>query len=328
MCSWPAVGDSTPRWSIAVLLQRSPEAMEQTLLSVLENAPAAAEVLLVLDQRYDDPYELEGEVRFVRAGRRASWSRCANAALAAARGQWLQLLPAGARVTPQWCQWLEHLPPGASPGAVALGIDQTSEAEQVPSRQTEPADHPAFLDQQPQWDPWHPGRIAEQLSRFGQAGAALFFHRESVLRAGGWRMGLATPWAEVELVHRLLQQGHPLALAPDCTIQLPGPAASRSALGRGWYRRRLRLAVHSPLRAVWEAAAGFPGLLLALAARPHQAGETLLEALGGLSAWLTYPVLRPELPPAGAFAQANATVPLKKPDQGKAAPCQGRRKAA
>ncbi len=291
MRSLSAVNDSTLQWSIAVLLQRSPERMERTLLSVLENLPPASEVLLVLDGEYEDPYQLEGEVRFVRARRRASWSQCANAALAAARGKWLQVLPAGAMVEPGWCDWLLHLPRGATPGAVVPQMRVRHRG--APAQESESDGSEASLP----LEPWHPCRLARALSGAGIGGSGFFFHRAGVQQAGGWRPALAAPWADVELVDRLLRRGFPLAHAPDCRIELPSETRRRPAAARGWHQRRLALLVQTRWQAVGAALAGVPGLMLRLAGAPARAGQTLAEALGGLGAWLTYPVLRPELPP-------------------------------
>ncbi len=295
MRSSSAISDSTLRCSIAVMLQRSPQRMEQTLLSVLENLPPASEVLLVLDGRYEDPYRLEGEVRFVRAGHRATWAQCANAALSAAQGEWLQLLPAGSVVKPGWCQWIDHLPEETSPRVVIPAVYARSPAQtkaESGHAETEPGTEiPLPLE------PWRPCRLSGALARWGVRGSGFFFHRSSVQEVGGWRLGLAAPWADVELADRLVQHGYLMALTPDCHVELSAAASPRSAWGRGWHQRRMALLVQSRWQKVLAAAAGLPRTLLRLAIAPGRAGQILAESLGGLGAWLTFPVLRPELPP-------------------------------
>ena len=48
------------------------EALESTLVSVLENRPRDCEVIVVSNRKYDDPYSLAGEVTFIEADRRSS----------------------------------------------------------------------------------------------------------------------------------------------------------------------------------------------------------------------------------------------------------------
>ncbi|GEM_PF-4450571 len=299
---------STLQWSIAVVMQQRPEQMERTLLSVLENLPPGGEVLLVLDGPYEDPYELEGEVRFVRAGEGASWSQCANAALGAAQGEWLQLLPSGMLARPGWCQWYGDLPQQELPGVVIPGLG-CSGPRRAAACQSQEAELPL--------EPWRPGRLSAALASLGAEGSGFFFHRPSVEAAGGWRLGLSGPWADVELAHRLLQRGCTLAVAADCQVEL---AASGSGVGpwrRGWNQRRLALLVGPGWQAAVAAIGGVPRLLYRLLRAPGAAGTTLAEALGGLGAWITYPVLRPQLPQGmavrGKACLQNRQEPPKEP---------------
>lgn len=91
-----------PRLSIAILSNHGPSALETTLVSVLENRPADCEVVVALGHAYDDPYQLEGEVRFVRVEPQSVGLSPRNAALAACRGDVIHLLTAGALVDVGW----------------------------------------------------------------------------------------------------------------------------------------------------------------------------------------------------------------------------------
>ena len=55
------------RLSIIVPLTGDLKPFEDTLVSVLENQPERSEVVVVLNEPYDDPYQLRGEVEFVEA---------------------------------------------------------------------------------------------------------------------------------------------------------------------------------------------------------------------------------------------------------------------
>ena len=57
-----------PRLAIVISAIGSIESLEGTLVSVLENRPADCEILVVLNRPYSDPYDLQGEVRFVAIG--------------------------------------------------------------------------------------------------------------------------------------------------------------------------------------------------------------------------------------------------------------------
>ena len=76
--------------------------LEDTLVSVLSNRPRDAQVLVVLARFYDDPYDLEGEVQFVRTSGRAGWVASLNAGIEASRAQVVHWLACGAEVSEGW----------------------------------------------------------------------------------------------------------------------------------------------------------------------------------------------------------------------------------
>lgn len=77
-------------------------ALEQTLVTVLENRPARCEVLVVLNAPYNDPYDLGDEVRFVEARPGANWAESMNAAIEACRGPVMNAIYPGVDATPDW----------------------------------------------------------------------------------------------------------------------------------------------------------------------------------------------------------------------------------
>lgn len=56
----------------------------------------------MLDQQYDDPYQLDGEVRFVRVSKRSSLPRCLNAGIEAAEADVVHTLACGVEVEDGW----------------------------------------------------------------------------------------------------------------------------------------------------------------------------------------------------------------------------------
>ncbi|HJT34400.1 MAG TPA: glycosyltransferase family 2 protein [Pirellulales bacterium] len=91
-----------PRLSIVIPALGAWEQLEATLVSVLANRPADAEIFVALGRGYDDPYEIEGEVRFVSLPPGATAVDAWNEAFVACRAPVVHLLACGAIVTEGW----------------------------------------------------------------------------------------------------------------------------------------------------------------------------------------------------------------------------------
>jgi len=95
-----------PRLSILVPLPPATscleKAFEETLASVLQNRPADSEVLVSHSGRYDDPYGLSGEVRFLEQPSDVSLVDLVNYGLERARGEVLHILMPGHTVREGW----------------------------------------------------------------------------------------------------------------------------------------------------------------------------------------------------------------------------------
>ncbi|MEM9825172.1 MAG: glycosyltransferase family 2 protein [Planctomycetota bacterium] len=92
---------ATPRLSIVLPVLAATEVFEETLLSVLENQPPACEVLVVHDGRYQDPFDLADEVRFVHSDSGGLIDGIA-AGCDAAWGRYVHVLAGGAKATEGW----------------------------------------------------------------------------------------------------------------------------------------------------------------------------------------------------------------------------------
>ncbi|MFZ4732771.1 MAG: glycosyltransferase [Pirellulales bacterium] len=90
------------RLSIVVPVTGDTAALEETLVSVLENRPADTEVIVGLGCDYADPWNIGDEVTFVAAPRGAGMVVCVNTALSHATGDVIHVLAAGWRATPGW----------------------------------------------------------------------------------------------------------------------------------------------------------------------------------------------------------------------------------
>jgi hypothetical protein len=90
------------RLAIVIPSAGSVEALESTLLSVLENRPARSEIVVVHAHPYNDPYQLEGEVRLVKAPAKSNFVACANFGIRETSADVVHLLAAGCYVNEGW----------------------------------------------------------------------------------------------------------------------------------------------------------------------------------------------------------------------------------
>jgi hypothetical protein len=90
-----------PRLSI-VIPAANVAALEETLVSVLENRPADCEIVAALAVPYADPWSIGEEVRFVPAPVGAGLVDCVNLGVASSIGEFVHVLAAGWRATEGW----------------------------------------------------------------------------------------------------------------------------------------------------------------------------------------------------------------------------------
>lgn len=95
---------SVGRLAIVIPSVGSVETLEATLLSVLENRPQCCEVVVVHSHAYDDPYQLEGEVRLIKAPARSTLVACANLGFRETSADVVHLLTAGCQVQEGWTE--------------------------------------------------------------------------------------------------------------------------------------------------------------------------------------------------------------------------------
>lgn len=97
----PSRTASAPRLSI-VIPAADVAALEETLLTVLENRPADCEIVVALAVNYDDPWNIAEEVHFVATPAGSSRVACTNVGVAATTGEVVHVLAAGWRATAGW----------------------------------------------------------------------------------------------------------------------------------------------------------------------------------------------------------------------------------
>jgi len=92
----------SPRLSIVIPAPADTTAMEETLVSVLENRPDDCEIVVALGCEYADPWNIREEVRFVQAPAGSGLVSCVNLGVAASEGEIVHVLAAGWRATAGW----------------------------------------------------------------------------------------------------------------------------------------------------------------------------------------------------------------------------------
>jgi hypothetical protein len=106
-----------PRLTV-VVAAADVSALEETLVSVLENRPDECDVIVSLAAAYDDPWNIGEEVTFIDAPRGAGLVGCITAGVAAANGDVIHVLAAGWRATAGWTDAaMQHF---SKPGVAAV----------------------------------------------------------------------------------------------------------------------------------------------------------------------------------------------------------------
>jgi hypothetical protein len=112
-----------PRLSIVVPTPADVDAMEETLVSVLEHRPDDCEIVVVLGCEYADPWNIREEVRFVQAPAGSSLVGCVNLGVAASEGEVVHVLAAGWRATEGWTDLpMSHFEDDGVGAVVPLGV--------------------------------------------------------------------------------------------------------------------------------------------------------------------------------------------------------------
>jgi GT2 family glycosyltransferase len=112
-----------PRLSIVIPTINDTSALEETLVSVLENRPDDCEIVVALGCEYDDPWNIREEVRFVQAPVGSGYVACANIGISASEGDVIHILAAGWRATSGWADGaIERFADGETAAVVPLAV--------------------------------------------------------------------------------------------------------------------------------------------------------------------------------------------------------------
>jgi GT2 family glycosyltransferase len=265
---------SRPSCSLSIVIPsyNGRHLLEPCLASIARHRPAATslEVIVADDASTDGTSSwlatAHPDVRVVRLGRNAGFCGAANAGIAAARGEFLQLLNNDTEVTAGWTE--AGLVPFSDPtvGSVAPLVLMRSD----PSRVDSAGDRYALVG----WPSkrGHGQRAARWADRppdlvFGASGSSAIYRAEALRRVGPFDPSFGAYYEDVDLAFRLLWAGYRCVFAPRCRI-LHAISASYDHARPDLQRRMARNAevlFWSSLPAPWLLAALGPHLAFLLA---------------------------------------------------------------
>ncbi len=277
-----------PRLSIVIPVVGNPSRLDDTLVSILENRPADCEILVVHNEPYNDPYELAGEVQFLRARPRAGFVECLNLGLLAARSPVVNAVACGVEVHAGWAD--AALPHFHHPeiAAVAAIVTHRADSGKVVS---------AGLGYGVEGIVWRmgqgqtPAEVADnQCEPCGPDALTGFYRTSAVKMVGGFSSLTHAALATIDTALSLELAGFRCTMEPECmacvdpatVCDQPGFRHGRDAEQLFWrwasHHGRVRsIAVHAALVA-GECVIGLwrPSMLLQLAGR---AGGAILTVL-------------------------------------------------
>lgn len=316
---------NVPRFSIVIPVLGDPQQFEPTLVSVLENRPEDCQIVLALNRPYDDPYQLEGEVEFVRLPRKAGWADELNAAWAVCRAEIVAVLACGAEVAPGWTEAaLSAFDDPLVTSAAPLIVHDPRPAE-GDCRPADLATHPDHLphalptdDQAPadilsMVSPSHktvvsmglgcglagevyrlaegqrPDALRPSFRPIGPDPLAGFFRRRAVEIVGGWTALGGPTLCHADLALRLQAMGSRCAPLPANALRFCRAAQENEhPLSRGWHAERFFWRWRSQ-QARWTGTAAHLGLGILRAAAGIVRPSLACEMLGRMAAIAALP---------------------------------------
>lgn len=254
-------GGGGPRLSI-VIPAFSAAALEDTLVSVLENRPAASEIIVVLAVPYTDPWSIGDEVRFVQAPAAATMVDCVNVGVASSRAPLLHVLRSGWRATEGWADAaIERFADLHVAAVVPLTVCASDRRRVVAAgvRRTiggrSVVNTPARRDQR--LDSFTAGSVAAPAAPALEAG----FWRTAIVRETGFAKACGDRLAAADMAAAVACMGDSAVVEPACQV-VEGPSAARGS----WFTEGLQAE-----RLFWRSLAGEQPIAALLA----HAGEVI-----------------------------------------------------
>jgi hypothetical protein len=195
---------TVPRLSIVIPCPRCDEQFENTLASVLQNRPHDCEVLAVFSGVYDDPYDLQDEVRFLEMPSTSSLLDLINVGIDQAQGEVVHVLACGTEVEEGWTDAPLRRFDKATVGAVSpLVISrQASDGRAVAGIRYSRSGTRRVCRVAP-------ARAAHRVPKvLGPSLCAAFYRREPLSRIGGLDIAVGENLADVDLAICLQAAGY------------------------------------------------------------------------------------------------------------------------
>jgi hypothetical protein len=214
------------------------EALENTLVSVLQNRPARSEILVVHSRPYSDPYDLKEEVKFVDAPSTSRLVDLMNLGMLAAESELLHLLVCGAVVDDGWAAAAARHFADLRVAAVAplvLDVDSPS----------------CVLTAGCLWLPegydvaYECGGHVDDVQAtnrhwVGPDVAAAFYRRSALSEVGSLDASMSPRFAAIDLALRIRQAGHRTVLEKASRVMVDPPRLTRDGpFTEAWQRERL-----------------------------------------------------------------------------------------
>lgn len=264
-----------PRLSCIIPVVGHAHGLETTLVSVLEHFPDDCEIVVVHSARYDDPYDLKSELRFIEAPARTGYVGCANLAIQATRAPIVHLLAAGFEATAGWAEAALERFADPAVAAVAPVVRNQLDSDEILAagicyhkggRAEVLGALPANAE----------GGVSAELSAFPIARAAFYRRRALDQFGGGFPTAVGNELAAAELGLSFSHAGYRAVVEPRCKI-LTSPKLCHGSHGFGYGMAAERL--------FWR---NLPtaGCLASLAMHPLTVARELLSSLSNGAAIL------------------------------------------
>jgi hypothetical protein len=201
-----------PRLSIIIPFSKDIQQLEESLVSVLENRPPEAQVLVILSEVYKDPYDIKEEVDFVFASFGESLPACLNLAVESSKAPVVHVVGCGMEVSPGWTDAPLELFSDPSVGAVVPCILDKADASRVLSAGVR------FRTGGGR-DRIGEGGLSEVLgpvsdNRFGPDLFGGFYRRDALASVGGFRASVGPVWGPLDTCLALRRLGYDTRLEP------------------------------------------------------------------------------------------------------------------
>lgn len=221
------------RLSILIPFVGNTKLLEDTLVSVLENRPDESEVLVVLGRRYEDPYELGDEVRFLQAPRRTNLVGCLNLGIGMCRSEVVHILACGTQVVEGWAEAaLGHFADPRVACVAPLVLDARCPDRVIAAGvEYHPGGAMRLLGTAMASDAISP----EPTTVTSPHSAAAFYRKSALERIGRFEAEAGDRWALLDMGLVIQRGGFRTVLEPQCQVRLVPAAADRA----GSFRRAL-----------------------------------------------------------------------------------------